>query len=330
MRVSSALIELPSIPSGFIPQMVAHLDLQGLNKNTQARIAQLNQQDKVSIAHYSALYSSLVIELEDEMIGFLDRPVPIGSIGVLCEMLQYCPDIPTAIDTFERFYRLFVDADKPFLQLTGFTSTSRIVLCNPTSTMSQPMYQQVIVMMLIKICSWLAGRKLDLARLDFGFDAMPFDEEFQFIFDVVPTYGNASTALQFAPNAMAHKVAPKESAAAFSDDFITKLLYRALQDDICRLVYAEISARLAYGRFDIESIAADFNVSKQTLSRRLKTSGSAYSTILQAVRTDKAKVWLNEGKLSLEQISERLGFAEFGSFSRAFKSWTGLNPSSYR
>ena len=87
MRVSSALIELPSIPSGFIPQMVAHLDLKGLNKNTQARIAQLNQQDKVSIAHYSALYSSLVIELEDEMIGFLDRPVPIGSIGVLCEML---------------------------------------------------------------------------------------------------------------------------------------------------------------------------------------------------------------------------------------------------
>jgi AraC-like DNA-binding protein len=34
-------------------------------------------------------------------------------------------------------------------------------------------------------------------------------------------------------------------------------------------------------------------------------------------------------KLSVEEVSELVGFAEPRSFTRAFKKWTGLTPRSY-
>jgi AraC-like DNA-binding protein len=39
---------------------------------------------------------------------------------------------------------------------------------------------------------------------------------------------------------------------------------------------------------------------------------------------------LTRQNLSVSDISTKLGFAEPGAFSRAFKHWTGLSPLSYR
>ena len=39
---------------------------------------------------------------------------------------------------------------------------------------------------------------------------------------------------------------------------------------------------------------------------------------------------LKEGTSSIEDISERLGFADRHSFSRAFRRWSGQTPSAFR
>ncbi|MBO6754554.1 MAG: helix-turn-helix transcriptional regulator, partial [Spongiibacter sp.] len=63
---------------------------------------------------------------------------------------------------------------------------------------------------------------------------------------------------------------------------------------------------------------------------KLKSEGNSYQKIKDNLRRDQAIVMLTKQNLSVADISTRLGFAEPGAFSRAFKNWTGLSPLSYR
>lgn len=51
---------------------------------------------------------------------------------------------------------------------------------------------------------------------------------------------------------------------------------------------------------------------------------------LSTLKLKKAKILLMESKLSVEDISARLGYADIAHFSRQFKRWTGESPREFR
>jgi AraC-like DNA-binding protein len=71
-------------------------------------------------------------------------------------------------------------------------------------------------------------------------------------------------------------------------------------------------------------------MSTQTLHRRLKDSATSYQKIKDNLRRNRAIQMLIHEKLSIEKVSEAVGFGESRSFTRAFKHWTGLTPREYR
>ena len=79
-----------------------------------------------------------------------------------------------------------------------------------------------------------------------------------------------------------------------------------------------------------EQLAARLNISPRTLRRRLEQEGTTFQELLAKVRSTLAKELLLTGKLSVEQVSERLGYSDAGSFYHAFKRWTGKPPSAFR
>jgi AraC-like DNA-binding protein len=87
---------------------------------------------------------------------------------------------------------------------------------------------------------------------------------------------------------------------------------------------------LPSGEVTEESLAASLNLSQSTLRRRLKKEGTTYRAVLQEVRCTLAGNMLEDGSMTLNEISFLLGFAELSAFSRAFKRWTGVAPSEYR
>lgn len=77
--------------------------------------------------------------------------------------------------------------------------------------------------------------------------------------------------------------------------------------------------------------AADaLNTSVRSLRRRLQDEGADYETLVTEVRRSMAEELLHTGALNIDQIAERLGYAEVASFSRAFKRWTGVSPKRFR
>jgi hypothetical protein len=58
-------------------------------------------------------------------------------------------------------------------------------------------------------------------------------------------------------------------------------------------------------------------------------AGSNYQTILNEIRSEIAKDYLNSS-LPIEKIAEMLGFSEASAFSNAFKTWESISPKDYR
>lgn len=80
----------------------------------------------------------------------------------------------------------------------------------------------------------------------------------------------------------------------------------------------------------IAAVAGNFNVSVRTLQRKLKDEGASYIQIVEEVRKSLAIHYMQNGALSVKEISTTLGYAEPSAFVRAFKKWTGKTPTAYR
>lgn len=95
-------------------------------------------------------------------------------------------------------------------------------------------------------------------------------------------------------------------------------------------VRAVLVEALPSGQSNIEYVAEKLAMSKRTLQRKLTAEKVTYQSVLQSVRTDLADHYLEKSDISLGEISFLLGFNESNSFIRAFSSWKGMSPGSYR
>jgi len=91
-----------------------------------------------------------------------------------------------------------------------------------------------------------------------------------------------------------------------------------------------IHQRLESGRARVTVIAAELNMSRQTLYKRLKLENQTFAALLDQVRRESAMVYLGNPEHSLTDVAQRLGFSELSAFSRAFKRWVGQSPAHYR
>jgi AraC-like DNA-binding protein len=113
-------------------------------------------------------------------------------------------------------------------------------------------------------------------------------------------------------------------------------MHRVLAEQVVRTgrslpaeVMAETRRWLSRGAA-LEDIARARGETGRTLQRRLAAVGLTWRVVRDSVREDEARTLLEQGRLSLPEIAEALGFADQAVFARAFSRWTGVTPSRYR
>jgi len=79
-----------------------------------------------------------------------------------------------------------------------------------------------------------------------------------------------------------------------------------------------------------QEAAEKLGLSLRTLHRRLAESGLTYQRVIDELRCSIATEFLENTQLSIEQVAERVGFADAAGFRRAFKKWTDKAPKFYR
>jgi AraC-like DNA-binding protein len=95
-------------------------------------------------------------------------------------------------------------------------------------------------------------------------------------------------------------------------------------------LWLTLSPRLGRQDLTVDNVAHLLGLSRQRLQRRLKANNTSLTQELAKMKQQYATEELLHTASPIAQIGEALGFHSPASFTRAFKSWTGQSPRSYR
>lgn len=145
--------------------------------------------------------------------------------------------------------------------------------------------------------------------------------------------GNMKYAASVADMLAAHRSIPEAiefcremEAAIFSDSGEAG----ALEENIVKTIENYAITRLSED-LSLQNMAAMLHYNPVYLSRMFKNvAGVNYSTWISELRLEEAKKQLQNDKLKIQDISERLGFESPSYFTRFFKKKTGLSPAQWR
>ena len=66
------------------------------------------------------------------------------------------------------------------------------------------------------------------------------------------------------------------------------------------------------------------------MQRRLQETGSSFQRMLDEARHQMARYYLGNSVLELNETAYLLGYEDSNSFTRAFRTWEGVPPGTWR
>ena len=100
--------------------------------------------------------------------------------------------------------------------------------------------------------------------------------------------------------------------------------------DIMENLPAALRHGLLLDAYSAAEIAAVFGLRERTLHRRLQAAGTTFREELDRVRKTLSRQLLESTGLPVCDIAHALGYADSSGFIRAFRRWSGTNPSAWR
>jgi AraC-like DNA-binding protein len=96
------------------------------------------------------------------------------------------------------------------------------------------------------------------------------------------------------------------------------------------LVRRALFARMTQDDVSIDGVAGLLGLHKRTLNRRLADDGTSFANLLAEVRFQVARQLLAGTDLPFVDIAAALTYTDASAFSRAFRVWSGMPPSTWR
>jgi AraC-like DNA-binding protein len=144
-------------------------------------------------------------------------------------------------------------------------------------------------------------------------------------------FGATEDALHFNREALEARLPAGNLDLAHANDRVAEAYLATLDPDLVQDKVREILLNLMpSGDVSQDTVAGQLNKSVSSLQRQLKTEGVSYRQILENARHELSTRFIRERRYSFIQIAYLLGFSDQANFSRAFKRWTGVTPTTYR
>jgi AraC-like DNA-binding protein len=110
---------------------------------------------------------------------------------------------------------------------------------------------------------------------------------------------------------------------AHADDLLSE---RHTTTGLRGLVENQLLSMLPSCRVQMAVVAQQLGMSERSFKRHLAQEGATFGEILDRVRNRIALRYLEDRRMTLQQIAWLLGYSEIGAFNHAFKRWTGTSP----
>ncbi len=304
----------------------------------QARIPEhhlRNPHARFHVDLVARLYAGIAVALNDEFMGFTERPLKVGTFALMAEWVSSSATLEELLRRGVRFYNQITDE----VQLTLEINDDRVYF---TTELRRPeldfehFYIEYWHVVWHRFASWFIGKPIKLLGAFINYTPLDPDE-FDLLFRC-PIYRRSQVnrlvfhrqylSEPLIKSARELKVflrrAPVDLLTIPGED--TSLSARIVQ----LLEPKSFGPGLRLNLPDSRGMAARLDMSEQTMRRRLAVEGMSYQQIKDNLRQDVAHRLLRSTSLSVTRISEQLGFSQARAFTRAFKQWTGRTPRDFR
>ena len=275
-------------------------------------------------------------ELDDEALGWFERPLPWGSYGMLARASLTAPTLGVALKRWCRHHGLLTRDITLSLATQGdeacITLTEHCPPGGPDGGDTLREFCSVSVLRNVHgLACWLVDSRMPLRGASFGFAAPPHANAYALFFDGPTRFNASQTGIQFDARYLALPVVRDEAA-------MRQMLQRALplqvrpyrRDRLLVQRVRQVLLTQPLAAHNANDLAALLHTSARTLHRQLKDEGATLQTLKDEARRDLAMGLLQRSSKPVKQVAEAAGFQNEKSFIRAFKGWTGVAPGEWR
>ncbi len=145
------------------------------------------------------------------------------------------------------------------------------------------------------------------------------------------SFGRSSSGIAFTTAAL--KATPEGADPELNKALelhASALLAGQTDDEIYEKARRTVLELLPKGDASLARTAKALHVTTRTLQRRLSEEGVAFAALVAEVRKDQAQRLLSHSNVSVSEIAHRVGYADAGAFTRAFRGWSGTTPGEFR
>ena len=271
--------------------------------------------------------------LRDEFMGFTETPCKQGAFSFMLHSIRRCEHLLEALTTGIRFYNLITEDIHTELVVDGAAASIIIKFRRPELDANH-FYQDFWMVIWHRTASWLCGVPIPLVETSFAQPRPPHAAELNIMFPSRHHFDATENRLTFSAEYLTEPlIRDKRQVKEFLKNSPRNLLTIPGHDRSLRQRVASLATTPRDGRLTpppLEEIAQALNMSQQTLHRRLQDEETSYQKIKDNVRRDMALTKLMDDRQSVGEVAEAVGYSDARSFTRAFKTWTGMTPREYR
>ncbi|PJZ84267.1 AraC family transcriptional regulator [Leptospira harrisiae] len=183
---------------------------------------------------------------------------------------------------------------------------------------------------IFRICSDLLGKQIKINLISLAYSKPKYANLYKEIFNCPIEFGKQKNLFIIDANYLfqqlpkANVLLQKKYAINCFEQYKKQIAVESFSEKVN-------SGLITYGnQNNMEKIAEKMKISTRTLRRRLKKEGYSYKHIVNGILKQEAFQLLESTNLSIEKISEKLGYSDPTNFYHAFKNWTGTTPKKFR
>lgn len=240
------------------------------------------------------------------------------------------PDLLSGLRRLSRYMALLSDAT--MLELVDDDAGCWAVIGHIGAARAVPRQRQEHALLaVLTLCRWITRRAIEPLAVELRYPAPLDPAPYRTAFGCPLRFDQLQTRLLIATEDV-HAPLPSRNR------LLEPVLERAMDERLAALGHAglrqrvrdEILRRLPLGEPRREDVARSLGVTARTLQRRLQDEQTSFQDLLDTARRESAASHLADGRYSLGQIADLLGFADESNFFRASRRWFGVSPGRYR
>ncbi|OUS29955.1 hypothetical protein A9Q99_07810 [Gammaproteobacteria bacterium 45_16_T64] len=255
---------------------------------------------------------------------------PLASHGAMGSAAMSAPNLKEALAMFMRYSRVRAQ----FTQLSSTQKDGNFILTHELLVEHDSVGQFLIEALLISAklsIDFLVGRPINNAKVLVNFPKPSYNELMEDILKCPVYYEQPEIEFILPIEYLSLPVATRNKTNKELAEQQCQTLEQQFEPTTTVSEHViELLRQLPGRQLTQAQMAQLLNMSSRTLLRRLKEEGVGYQALHDAEQKKLALHYLNQPNITLELISESMGYHDPSSFRRAFKRWFGTPPSEYK